>query len=71
MFNASEANPHGQLSVNAVSVVQVVFHVAADGLNFTKVLISHQECELHLAGLIEIDNDFGFGNAGLVGDDLL
>lgn len=71
MVHSSEAHPHGQLPVNALGVQQVVFHVGADGLNLAEVLETHQEGKCHLARLVEVDNDLGLGNAGLVADDLL
>lgn len=71
MLHSSEAHPHGQLAMNALRVQQVVLHVAADGLHLAEVLIPHQEGKLHLAGLVEVDDDLGLGNAGLIGDDLL
>ena len=71
MLHSHKAHPHGQLPVDALRVQQVVLHVRADGLHFAEVLVAHQEGELHLAGLVEVDNHLGLGNTGLVGNDLL
>lgn len=70
-LHASEAHPHGQLAVDSLCVQKVVLHVGADGLHFAEVLIPHKEGELHLAGLVEVDNHLGLGDARLVADDLL
>ena len=70
-LHASEAHPHGQLAVNSLRVQKVVLHVRADGLHLVEVLIPHKEGELHLAGLVEVDNHLCLGNARLVADDLL
>ena len=70
-LHPSEAHPHGQLAVDALGVQQVVLHVGADGLHLVEVLEAHQKGELHLAGLVEVDDHLGLGNAGLIADDLL
>ena len=70
-LHASEAHPHGQLAVDSLCVQEVVLHVRADGFHFVKILIPHKEGELHLAGLVEVDNHLGLGDARLVADDLL
>ena len=70
-LHASEAHPHGQLAVDSLRVQEVVLHVRADGLHLVEVLIPHKEGELHLAGLVEVDNHLCLGNARLVTDDLL
>lgn len=70
-LHASEPYPHGQLAVDSLRVQKVVLHVRADGFHFVKILIPHKEGELHLAGLVEVHNHLGLGNARLVADDLL
>lgn len=57
--------------MDSLRVEEVVLHVGADGLHFAEVLVPHKEGELHLAGLVEVDNHLCLGDAGLVADDLL
>lgn len=70
-LHASKAHPHGQLTVDSLCVMQMILHVRADGLNLAEVLIANQEGELHLAGLVEVQNHLCLGYARLVADDLL
>ena len=70
-LHASEAYPHGQLPVDPLGVQEVVLHVRADGLHLVEVLVPYKEGELHLAGLVEVDNYLCLGNARLIADDLL